>query len=175
MLITWLHRAGCLLLTQAPHQGWAITPTLNMTQERYKQVAELRRGCVRAPGSESRAGAWPPGCPQDRGLFMTACRRQPAGLETRRDRREGLCELRGVKERYPFISFQVLPVSASVLLLFLKGQEEKLFLPFQKQKKPRNWVAWVCTPAHKHTHRNTLIFPTLFHKDANSNIRNSNK
>lgn len=40
----------------------------------------------------------------------------------------------GRERTHPFISFQIPAVSASALLLFLKGQEEKRSLPFQKQK-----------------------------------------
>ena len=173
---------------KAPHQGWTIILILNMTPKRYKQVAELCRGFLRATQAaraEQGLGHQAPprssegrGCSQHRGIFMTACHKELAGLETLERQAKGLWEVREVKEGYPFISLQILPVSASVLLLFLKGQEEKLFLPLQKKKSPGTEVAWVCTPAHEHTHRNTLLirFQHCFTKKRTpTSVRNSNK
>lgn len=122
MLRDW-HRARCSQLTQAPQQGGAIIPILTMAPKRPKQVAELCRGFARArqaAKAEQGLGHQAPprssegqGCSHDSGIFMTACHKELAGLETLRRQARG--PRRGeATERMP--AFYLIPNSTSLSL-----------------------------------------------------------
>lgn len=93
---------------------------------------------------------------------------------TKNRQRQARGPLRGeATERMP--AFYLIPNSTSLSLgtpPAVKARKKSCFSLYKNKARAGSGMGACAT--HKHTHRNTSgIFPTLFHKEANSSIRNS--
>lgn len=152
----------------------STTPGVNYYPDFKYDSKEVQTGCRALSrlfkgytGNESRTGAWPPGSSKElrRPRLLPAqgnlhdCLPQRAGRAWDTwETSEGPLRGEGSERR---LSFYLTPNSTSLSLgtpPLSKRPGREVVSPFTKKKKsPGPEVAWVCTPAHEHTHRNTLL------------------